>query len=369
MKNVAIFFGGKSVEKDVSIITGVMTLNSIDKSKYNPIPIYIDKLGVWFTGEELFDIDSYKSLNYKKLKRVTLVCGDNKLYALKGKRTTLLCTISVAVNCIHGEGGEDGSLWGLLSMCNIPLASPSMLPSSICMDKGFTKIALKGLEVETLPAKVVTSVEEGFSAIEEIPFPVIVKPTKLGSSIGIQTAFNYEELKLAIFKGLRYGNSVLVEKYVKDFIEINCAVYMSSSGKIITSECEKPLKTSSLLTFDDKYKCGGREFPANISKELSNKIKDISKKVYEGMGFSGIIRIDYIVDGERVYLNEINSVPGSLAYYLFCDTLKDFSILLNDIIRLAEQNFAIESTLIKDFGSSILRGMGSKGAKRLNKKQ
>ncbi len=365
MKNVAVFFGGVSVEHDVSIITGVLTLNSLDKEKYRPIPIYVTKESEWFTGESLKDIDNYKSLDFKKLEKITLTCGDNVLYSLKKKKLKPLCTIAVGVNCMHGERGEDGSLAGLLNMCNIPLASPDVLPSAVSMDKVTTKIFLKGLNVKSLPYICTFGKVDGAEIGNKLGYPVIVKPARLGSSIGIEVVDTARDIDYAVMKALRYGEKVIIEKCLTNFIEINCAVYKNNDGDLVVSECERPFSGGQILSFEDKYKTGKREYPADIPKAFSNRIKDICAKVYSALDFSGIIRIDFMLADGVIYLNEINSVPGSLSYYLFCNTLKEYSALLTEIITGAEKRFAALSTVDKKFSSSILFSVGNKSAKRL----
>ncbi len=369
MKKIAVFFGGQSVEHDVSIITGVMTANSLNKEKYSVFPVYVDVDGKWYTGEELLDLDGYKNLDIKKLKRVVLFGGDNILYLLKKNKIKALGAISVAINCMHGERGEDGSLSGLLSLCKIPLASPSIMPSAVSMDKRFTKIAMKGIGVSVLPSVFVKNVVDVKEISKKLQFPVIVKPTFLGSSIGIKSARDEKELFSAILYAMKFGDSAIVEPLIEGVTEINCACYMNDNGEILPSECERPIGRSGVLSFDDKYKVGDRVFPADISKGQSEKIKNITKKVYKALGFTGIIRIDYFLVDGKIYLNEINSVPGSLAYYLFSDTLKGFSQMLDSIIRLAEKNYAKGESVQRKFSSGIINGFGSKGAKaRVNKK-
>lgn len=364
MKNIAVFFGGSSVEHDISVITGVLTANSLDREKYNPIPIYVHNDGVWYTGESLLDLDDYKNLNLNKLQRVSLIAGDKKLYSvIKNKKLKVKAEIAVAINCMHGERGEDGSLAGLLLMCEIPLVSPPMLASAISMDKNITKTVMRGLRVKTLPF---VTVDENYNVKEitkKISYPVIVKPCCLGSSIGIVKANNDKELEIAILSGLRYGERVLIEPALKDFIEINCAVY-SDGEKNVVSECERPVSKSGFLSFSDKYVGGKRVFPADIDKEISDKIKEITLKVYGSLYFSGAIRIDYFVKGKEIYLNEINSVPGSLAFYLFCDTLKEFSVVLDKMIIQTEKRCAKESTFSRRYSSGVLFSSGSKGAKK-----
>lgn len=366
MKNIAVFFGGNSVEHDVSVITGVLTANSLNKEKYNVVPIYVHNDGLWYTGESLLDIDNYKNLRTEKLVRVTLLAGGKTLYkVIKSKKLKPVCNVAVAINCMHGELGEDGSLAGLLNMCEVALASPSVMASAISMDKCFTKTAMKGLKVKTLPSVTVYCEEDIALVKKKLKYPLIVKPACLGSSIGISKAIDDDSLVNAINNALRFGEKVIVEPQLKNHLEINCSAYRLNE-KVIVSECERPVGTGEYLTFDDKYTSGKRVFPADIDKRLSDKIKAITKKVYEGLSFNGIIRIDFFVSGEEIYLNEINSVPGSLAFYLFCDTLKEFSVLLQSVIIDAEKRYARSCTTKRKYQSGILMASGAKGAKRKN---
>lgn len=363
MKNIAVFFGGSTVEHDVSVITGVLTVNSLDKEKYNGIPIYIHNDGLWYTGESLKDLDDYKSLDLKKLSPVTIMPGKNYLYlVVKGKKLKPVCKISSAINCLHGERGEDGCIAGLLNMSEIPLASPSILSSSVSIDKCFTKTVMKGLKIKVLPYVTVYGIDDINKVKQKLKYPVIIKPACCGSSVGIYSAKNDEELYSGISGALRFGEKLIVEPKLFEFIEINCAAYYDGS-KIVVSECEQPLGKGEYLSFSDKYSGGERVFPANISKSLSNKIKTITKKIYSKLYFNGVIRIDYFIKDECVYLNEINSVPGSLAFYLFSNTLSEFSLMLDSLIIEAEKRFASNSTLNRKYTSNILNFGGSKGSK------
>ena len=364
MKNVAVFFGGQSVEHDVSVITGTLTLNSIDKSLFNPVPIYVAKDGRWFTGECLKDVDEYKELNTKKLVEVTLNSGSNKLFQIKGKKIKWLCEIAVAINCMHGERGEDGCLAGLLNTCGIPLASPNLIPSSVCMDKSFTKTVMKGLRVKTLPSVTVGESLNEKEVFSKLRLPLIVKPNSLGSSIGITKVNQKDELCHAVAFAKRFGEKVIIEPCLSDFIEINCASYRDANGKIVVSECERPVGKDQVLSFDDKYKSGKRIFPADISEKLAEKIKETTKKVYKEICADGIIRIDYFVSDGEVYLNEVNTVPGSLAFYLFGDTLKNFTKLLTELIGVATKRHNQSQSYQKTFNTGILNmgGIKSKNA-------
>lgn len=362
MKSVAVFFGGDSVEREVSVITGVTTANAVDSSRYAVIAVYVDKNGVWYVGESLLDLDFYKNFDYKRVKKVTFCSGDNTLYFVKNGRLKRCVEISIAINCMHGDLGENGSFSGLLACHNIALASPSVLPSSISMDKSFTKSVLKGIGVKTLPSILV---ENGKSVRAKITYPVIVKPNSLGSSVGVSLANDKEQLKKALTYAFKYDDKVVIEEFLSGGVEINCAVFKDEKGEVIVSECEKPFARGSYLSFEDKYASGKREYPAKISEEISQKIKTVTEKVYKALNFNGIIRIDYFVKGQTVYLNEINSVPGSLAYYFFGESLTEFTNLLTQLIRAGERDFIKRKALERSYNSGILSGRGCKGVKRL----
>ena len=364
MKNVAVFFGGSSVEHDISVITGVLTANSLNKEKYNVIPIYVHNNGLWYTGENLLDLDEYKNLKVDKLERVSVVLGDNKIYRIiRGRKIKVAMEISLAINCMHGERGEDGSLCGVLNMCGIPLCSPPIMASAVSMDKSITKMVMSGLRVKTLPSVTVGENYKISEIKQKIKYPMIIKPCCLGSSIGIVKAKDDRELEQGIANGLRYGDKVLIEPLLEDFYEINCGAYFDGE-KVIVSECEKPVSKGGILSFTDKYVSGKRIFPADVPKEVSDKIKAITKKVYQSLYFTGVIRIDFFVKGQSVYLNEINSVPGSLAFYLFCDTIKEFSVVLDKLVAETEKRSARESTFNRKYNSGVLFSCGSKGAKK-----
>lgn len=373
MRNVLVFFGGKSCEHDISVITGVMTVNLVDSSKFNSYPIFVDKDGKFYTGEILKNIEFYKNIDYKRLKEVTIKAGSDELYLVSGKRLKKLCSIYCAISCMHGVNGEDGSLVGYLQTCDVPCASPDMFCSSFAIDKERTKILLNGLKVKRLPY-VKISRTAFFKAREKevvkamkIGFPLIVKPARLGSSIGIKIASDKLELEDAIIEAFNYDGKIIVEKAVENFIEINCAAYLKE-GEIIVSELERPISSHSILTFEDKYLSeGDREFPAKLNDELTEKIKSLTKTIYEKLGFIGVIRIDYILFDGEVYLNEINTVPGSLAYYLFCDTMKEFSDMITTLIEEGVKRNLEENKFIRVYSSNALtKGLG-KGNKRLTK--
>lgn len=373
MKKILVFFGGKSVEHDISVITGVLTLNSIDKSLFEPIAVYVDKQGNFLYGKELFDIGFYKKNNFKKLKKVTFLSGDNNLYSVSKNRIKKLFPISCAISCLHGLNGEDGSIIGLLKTTTIPYASPDLYASSFSIDKDYTKQVLSGINVDKVPYvrifrnayfekkdTIIKMIEKKFA------YPVIIKPACLGSSIGISVAKSKEELKKGLELAFLYDDKVIIEKLLKNIKEINCAAY-KSNDKIVISNCEEPIKSQDILSFSDKYlgyKGGNlKDKKLDVDAITESKIKAITEKIYRKCDFIGVIRIDFILSENKIYVNEINSVPGSLAYYLFTDTIKGFKDMLSEIINEGIRRQLTYNARCFEYKSSVLNGLGSKSGK------
>lgn len=358
MLNVMVIFGGKSVEHDISIITGVLTTNVLD-GVFNAIPVYISKNGEWFYGESLKNLSFFKSENLKKCKRASFKTGQAYLFELKGNKIKGGIKIDCAVNCTHGVNGEDGMLSGVMQSLNIPISSPDAFCSAVTMDKERTKMLLKGLKIKSLPYFTVLKGEGESGVIDKakkLGFPLIVKPSNLGSSIGIVVTKDEEELINGLENAFKYDDKVVVEKALSTFTEINCAVCFNGE-RFLVSECEKPIAEGEILSFSDKYqKSVEREFPAKIDYASSEKIKKISLEIYKQCGFRGIIRIDFLLVDGRIYVNEINSVPGSLAYYLFCDTFSDFSLLMEKIVKNAIKEHAEKNGRCFKFSSDVLFG-------------
>lgn len=365
MQNIAIIFGGTAPESEVSVITGVLTTNSIDKEKFNAVPIFISKCGIWFTGEALKNPDNYKNLDIKKLQKVSFSLNDNYLYVIKNKKLKRLMPIYAVINCLHGERGEDGTIAGLFKCVNIPYASPDILASSVTMDKDITKYILGGLNISSLPHKTVFIDEKDEDIVLPFNFPVIVKPCLGGSSIGIGKASSVSELKEKLEYAFSFGKKVIIEPFIENFTEINCAVYKDDNGKIVVSECEQPVSKNEILSFNDKYVSGGRIFPARIEKSLSDKIKETAKRVYYSLDFKGVIRIDFMIIENKPVINEINSIPGSLAYYLFSESLDEFKKMLTKLVEYSVKEFKENKKYKREYESKILYGFQGKGAKHL----
>lgn len=375
-KNVAVFFGGRSCEHDISIITGVLALNCLDREKFRPYPVYITEDGA-YTGERLMNLTCYKSFDVAGLKRVTVPFNGGVLREEGRRHGAKSVDIHCAINCCHGLNGEDGSIDGMLRLAGIANASPGLLASSVCMDKVASKIFFKGLGLNVLDYAVVhgrsffSSRQLSIELVErKVGYPCIIKPARLGSSIGIYTAKNREELEGGITSALRYDDKLLVERLVEGYKEINCAAYRAK-GRTVISECECPSRSGSILSFDDKYKSGlkhakTREFPANITEEQAIKIKETTGLIYRKLCTVGVIRVDFLLAKEGVYVNEVNTVPGSLALYLFKDKVSQFSELLNVLIEEGVSAHRAYCSMLFSYRADVLGEIGQKnyGLKR-----
>ena len=337
-EKIAVIFGGVSNENEISVITGTMAANVLKGTAFDPIPVYIAQNGDIYGGQLLFDIKNFKGESYKKAQRAVIADGGIYLFSRRRKVKKYIA-LSAALNCCHGGAGEGGGLNGLCEMAGIPLAGAGIFESAAFMDKYLTKIVLKGLDVKTAEFEYVTNAKKHNWGGNMPQFPLIVKPVNLGSSIGIEKVGNADELESALKTALVYDSAAIVEKYFEKRREINCAAYFYN-GEVVTSECEEALTSGGILSFEDKYQGGGqRVFPANLPSTMSQLIKNTTKKVYQSLNMRGIVRFDFIVSGKEVYLSEINTVPGSLSYYLLSGGFKDFYGVLEKVIRQAQTDF------------------------------
>lgn len=337
-ENIAVIFGGVSNENEISVVTGTMAINVLKSGGYGVIPFYISQQGEAFTGDALADISNFKQGSLQGFPRAILANGGVYTLNKRGK-IKKFDKIDCALNCCHGGTAEGGAISGLCAVSGIPLASAGVFESAAFIDKYLTKLVLSALNVPTVGYAYIKSVEELDSCGDMPGFPVIVKPVNLGSSIGVERADNKKQLREAVECALLYDSAVIVERYIENRREINCAAYRSD-GKVVTSECEEPLPKGDIFTYEDKYKGGTKSaFPADIPRDTSEFIRKTTAEVYSALNARGIVRFDYIIDGGTVYLSEINTVPGSLSYYLLSDGFKDFTRVLSAVISEAEKDF------------------------------
>lgn len=389
---VGVFFGGKSVEHEVSVISGLQAYHSFDKEKYEPVPIYITKENELYTGEAAAEISSYKNIPalLKNSTRVFLLCEQGKVqlvqYPVKKFGSSVVGEIDVAFPVVHGAGVEDGSLQGFLRHYNIPIAGCDVTASAVTMDKYVMKTVLKDNDIPVLDC-VVLNVKEfqrdeqaAFVKVEDkVSYPVIVKPVNLGSSVGIKVARDREGLWDALEYAFTFGVKVLVEHAIENLREINCAV-LGDYEQAEASECEEPISSDEILSYEDKYVAGSktgsegmrtarRELPANLTDKRREEIRQMAVKTFQALGCSGVSRIDFMIDKDvdKVYVNEINPIPGSLAFYLWEALGKPYSQLLDDMVKLALKREREEESMLTSFESNLLQNANLSGAKGVKK--
>ncbi len=387
-RKVAMIFGGKSVEHEVSVISGIQAFLSMDTEKYDVIPVYMTKNNEMYVGDEIGKIESYRDIDalLAKSQRVIMV-NDGKEVSLVsypvrkfGKNRKI--TIDVAFPIVHGTNVEDGALQGYLKTLGIPFVGCDVTASAIGMDKFIMKEVLKGAGVPVLDAKLFTLSDYAdmntlIETVEQsLGYPVIVKPVNLGSSVGINVAKTRVEFVDAIDDAFRYATKVLVEHAITALREINCSV-LGDENEAIASECEEPLHTKDILSYEDKYvsnaKGSGskgmasvsRKIPAELSSEKREEIRDMAVKSFKALGCNGVSRIDFMIDEETdaLYFNEINTIPGSLAFYLWEPIGIPYKELLDRMITLALKRERTENSLTFTFDTNILNTAGFGGAK------
>lgn len=389
---VGVFFGGKSVEHEVSVISGLQAYNAFDKDKYEPIAIYITKDNELYTGEAVSDIANYKNIPnlLKKSTRVFFMCEQGKVeliqYPEKKLGNSVVAQIDVAFPVVHGANVEDGCLQGFLRHYNIPFAGCDVMASAVTMDKYVMKTVLKENDIPVLDC-VTLNIREyqadeasAFHKVENrISYPVIVKPVNLGSSVGIKVAKDQDQLREALEYAFTFGPKVLVERAIMNLREINCAV-LGDYEEAEASECEEPISSDEILSYEDKYVAGSkggsegmrtakRELPANLTPERREEIRQLAVKTFQVLNCSGVSRIDFMIDKDtdRVYVNEINPIPGSLAFYLWEALGKPYAQLLDDMVRLALKREREEKSVMTSFDSNILQSANLSGAKGIKK--
>lgn len=358
---ICIIIGGNSVEHEISLISGLQTILALDHQRYNCHVLYITKNNEMLYGENLKNLDTYKSNDFKKCRHVSLISENNKTYIfdLKNKHKTL---IHIFIPVVHGKGCEDGTIRGLLDSIGATSTMPTIKNACICQNKALTKLFLKKNKIKVLPSFVADEFQSVLDVDKKINktfgYPVIIKPLSLGSSIGIEIAKNIEELKKSLENVKRFEKYFLVEKSLSNFLEFNCAAYRR--GYDIKLSCvEKINNQHEMYTYEDKYSnkfepLEFHELPANIDMSLQKEILETTKKVYNIFDFNEVVRIDYLYVDSNLYVSEINTIPGSLAFYLFEPKGISFKNLLDDLIKEAMLSKEKEKKYLTSFNESIL---------------
>ena len=398
--NLAVLFGGRSVEHEVSVISAVQAMASLNKEKYNIIPVYMTKKSEFYTSEKMFDINSFKDIPALLAESTECVFvrsgGKVQLVRQKMKKfgSNLISEIDIAFPIVHGTNVEDGALQGYLQTLDLPYVGCDVLASAVGMDKYVMKILLKEAGFPVLDCCRFSSyqIDEMDSMIAQVEakfgYPVIVKPINLGSSVGISKAKNRDGLVSSIEEAFQFADRILVEPAVVQLKEINCSV-VGDSEEAEASVCEEPVQASSddILSYDQKYKGDGgkngskssggskgmatlkRKIPAEISPEQDEFIRKTAVDAFRYLGCNGVTRIDFMIDmaTDKVYINEINTIPGSLAFYLWEPKGVKYPELLERLIQLAMKRYRQSEKISYTFDTNILSmggSFGSKGSKR-----
>lgn len=381
-KNVAVIFGSRSAEHDVSIITAhVPIMNTLKTmSDYRAVPIYITKDGSWYSFKELSDIKTFTAgkldVKLKQEKKARLVFDDGLEIVVPGFRGTRV-KIDVAFPATHGTYGEDGSLMGLLRMANVPFVGCDIFASTIAMDKILTKQVTMSAGLPSVKFVWFTAREwdtnqaEVKKRIKTLKFPVFVKPAHLGSSIAITKVKKQSELENALEVALHYDDKVLVEESVEDLIEVTVPIMGNDEYKLAL--VEQP--NAEFFDFDTKYMRGGKKgggkqgggkggvnanyskLPADLPPKTMKEIQDLTKRTFAAIGGSGIARVDFLISkkGYKAYVNEVNTLPGSLYEHNWRAAGVSNIDLIGRLIALAEQRHAQQQKLATTFNSSFLQ--------------
>lgn len=386
--NIAVFFGGRSTEHEISVISANQAMAAMDSDKYNVIPVYITKDGRWFTGEALTDVKNYRN-TAELLKQCTQVYmrpiyGDYNLYKAERKMfgSDVFAKLDAAIPVLHGSNGEDGIFEGVLETIGIPYAGCGTLASANGMDKITMKMILASDGIPVVDYVWFTDKQwfgrrdELIAKIEsKLGYPVIVKPANLGSSVGIGRADNREELLSKVDDARRYSARIIVEDLVENLQEINCAV-LGDCDEYRTSVLEEPIKSGEILSYTDKYMGGTKDnrgmhaskkrIPADLPKEETERIQFLAGETFRVLSCHGVSRVDVMVDAKTrdIYVNEINTIPGSLSFYLWEAAGLKFDELMDELVRLAFKRKRDQGSKTVSYDSNIFAlGGGVKGAK------
>jgi D-alanine-D-alanine ligase len=387
---VGVAFGGRSVEHDVSIITGVQALGVLEE-RHSPVPLYIARSGRWYTGEALRELSAYQSeLEQPAAEEIHMDLHKGRLLRaasggslFRGRKAPEPIELDVVVLATHGTQGEDGCLQGALELARLPYVGPPVGAAAAAMDKVTTKaiLAQAGLPAleylglrrerwEREQAAVCAQVRERF------PYPLYVKPASLGSSVGVSRCESDTDLQEALALGFELDRVCLVEPSVERGMEVNCAVIGRPGVEPRASVCEQPLAAESFLSFEDKYmgaakgegmKGAQRLIPAPIGEQLTEQIQQLAKRAFTAFGCAGVTRVDFLVDErERVYVNELNTIPGSFSFYLWEPAGLPFSELMDELIEFAMDNQREQLRTTTVFKTNLLaqRAVGAKSGEK-----
>ena len=393
--NIGVFFGGRSTEHEISVISASQAMHAINRDKYNVTPIYISKQGKWYTGDALFDVANYRDINslLAKCQEVYMrpIYDDYNLYKTKKPLfgTDVLTRLDVVIPVLHGSNVEDGIFEGVLQTIGIPYAGCDVLASANGMDKITMKMILQACDIPVVDYVWFTDKQwfakrdELIAQIEnKLGYPVIVKPANLGSSVGIGCAHNREELIDKVDAAEQYSTRLIVEYMVKDLQEINCSV-IGDCNEYRMSVLEQPLTSQDILTYTDKYMGGTKgakgmaasqkKFPADLPDAETKRIQFLAGETFRALSCHGVSRVDVMIEGKserdasgcrKIFVNEINTIPGSLSFYLWEGSGLKFDEEMEHLVQLALKRKRKQGMKTVSYDQNIFSlGGGIKGGK------
>ncbi|MCL2107024.1 MAG: D-alanine--D-alanine ligase [Oscillospiraceae bacterium] len=397
---IALLFGGKSVEHEISVISALQAAAALDREKYDPLPIYITKQNDFYIGGEIGRIEAYRDIPalLSKSQRVVLVRDGAKVTALRQPARAfgrqVLAEIDAVFPIVHGSNAEDGALQGFLRLLDVPFVGCDVTASAIGMDKYAQKMIFRDHQIPVLDClclrarKYDADPDAALALLEKrFGYPLIVKPANLGSSVGISKAGESASLRRALDLAFRFAERVLVEPAVQNLREINCAV-LGDADEARVSVCEEPLNADEILSYENKYMGGGkngktsklgqraegskgmasleRKIPAELTPEQEARVKDYALRAFQAIEASGVSRVDFLMDREsgEIWLNEINTIPGSLSFYLWEPAGLPYPQLLEELIRLAFKRRRSQEDLVFSFETNVLANAEFGGASK-----
>lgn len=390
-KTVGVIFGSRSVEHDVSIVTAQQVMQALDTRKYEVVPIYITRDGHWVSGPGLRDLNAFRSDDIPErmgIKEVVLSPSTAHHGLIVSPVSGLLArsqvrALDVAFPVVHGSHGEDGTLQGLFELADIPYVGAGVLASAVTRDKIMLKTVLAGLGIPVVRYVAFTRQEWVTAAdallariASEVGFPAFVKPASLGSSIGVARANDAGEARTYINVAANFDRRILVEAAVEGVMEINCAVMGNADPR--PSVLEQPISWQEFLTYEEKYmrsegaagmKGAERRIPAPISDELAARIRETAVRAFRAVDGRGIARVDFLVREEsgEVFLNEINTMPGSLAFYLWQEEGMTPAQVVDELIRLALEAHAEKRKTVYNYKTGLIAHAAARGLKGIKK--
>jgi D-alanine-D-alanine ligase len=382
---VGVIYGGPSVEHDVSIITALQAMEALSV-KHSVVPIYISRGGRWLSGDILRDLETYQTGGEPDVPEISRDLGGGVVRSHSGRKRMLGRSredveIDVVLPATHGTYGEDGALQGLLELCGVPYVGSPVGASAVAMDKGFTKAVLRRHGLPTLESTEIPrelwdhhGADMVDAALAAYGLPVYVKPVSLGSSIGVRRCTDRSEVADALELAFELDRAALIEPSVEGAIEVNCAVIGARGGNPRASVCEQPVAEHDLLSFDDKYLRGAkgegmkgaeRIIPAPIGQEATERVQSLARQAFAALGCAGVARVDLLIDeAGTIYVNELNTIPGSFSFYLWEPTGLPFPDLLDELLEIALDEHEKARSTTRTFASTLLtsRSAGAKGS-------